>query len=82
MYLTTMQPLSANILIVIHAVNMSVLEQTMEQYIDDFGSYKRLTANCACKCLPHCGNSCPNCDSCTECGCEECRRIEEFKGLN
>jgi hypothetical protein len=45
-------------------------------------TYKRLRANCPCHCLPHCGHSCLNCDYCTECGCEECRRIEEFKGLN
>jgi hypothetical protein len=54
----------------------------MEKWIDDFGAYKRLTANCKCHCLPHCGHSCQNCDYCTECECEECRRIEEFKGMN
>lgn len=46
----------------------------MEQYMDDYHSYKRYTAShCKCSCYAHCGHSCmtDDCD-CNECLCLEC----------
>jgi hypothetical protein len=47
----------------------------MEQYMDDYNSYKRYTnaKKCKCGCHAHCGHSCmtDDCD-CTDCECESC----------
>ena len=45
----------------------------MEQYMDDYESYKRFTTpKCMCGCIQHCNDTCDNCDFCKECECEEC----------
>ena len=45
----------------------------MEDYMDDYESYKRFKKMCTCWCNPHCGFSCmtDGCE-CTECSCPEC----------
>lgn len=48
-------------------------------YMDDFQNYKRYTYKCKCSCEQHCGHSCLKCDYCSECECEDCQRIKEFK---
>jgi hypothetical protein len=45
----------------------------MEQYMDDYDSYKRFTAfKCKCRCLAHCGHSCQDCENCPDYECKEC----------
>ena len=47
----------------------------MEQYMDDYETYKRYSnLNCkclVCSCKHHCGASC-RCDTCPDCECEHC----------
>jgi hypothetical protein len=46
----------------------------MEDYMDDFESYKKFKLLCRCRCDKHCGFSCmtDDCD-CTECNCLTCQ---------
>lgn len=49
----------------------------MENIQEGIELYKRLKTNCSCGCASHCGHSCLECDSCTECDCPECRAEQE-----
>lgn len=49
-----------------------------EQYMDDYGSYKRFKSmikKCnVCSCEQHCGHSCQDCETCPDCGCDDCTK--------
>lgn len=51
--------------------------QSIPYWMDEYGSYvKYINTLCRCGDQKHCGQSCLECDNCTECECSDCKQSQ------